>query len=134
MNRHNTDEHVTITHYAPDVTVTSIDYYPPVPFEERFRRAKKAIDEFLSKASPDELSGFYFDEYIDKDEKALISILREQITGHDDTHAKLAKKHEAELSRLRAEIDYVREEIKRLSAEILNAENLYNENNQEGKI
>lgn len=129
MIKKKTDERVTVHHYAPDVTVTSIEYYAAISFEERLKRAKRRIDEFLDSASPDELSGFYFDEYIDNEEKALISALREQIPGHDDTHLNLAKKHEAELNRVRAEIDNISKEIGRLSAEISAAEKLYNEHN-----
>lgn len=119
------DGSVSIGHYAPDITLTAIDYYPPVSHEERIQRAEKRIKEFLEHTNPDSLCDSFYDRIADEDEHLIIALLRKQIPNHKDANGSIALKHQAELTRLVRAIQLVDAEIIRMESEINDLQVLY---------
>ena len=122
-------KNVKITHYAPDVTVSAVDYVIPVSFDERFEKAKREITGFLATTNPDEYCYFYFDRYIKEEEKQLISDLTLQKAQHEDANKSISDKHGAELVRLREAIAKVEQEITYIDEELAELQTLYKDHN-----
>lgn len=107
-----------VPHYAPDISLTAVDYIEPVSPGRRIHRAERRIDEFLKDTSPDRFSGGFFDAYTEQGEKLLSAMLEEQTSWHNGVNGSIALKHESELIRLRAEIELAQDLVCQMGKEI----------------
>lgn len=106
-----------IDHYAPDITVVPVNYVYP-PSEKRMSEAEKEIKDFLLKTEPDKYNSAYYDHVAEKKESVLLEELMEQRAQHENTIFLQTVKHQAELTRLKAEEAALWEELKMYEAEI----------------
>lgn len=124
--RKNKQETVTIKHYAPDVTVTALDYGLPITLEERMHRAEQRIRRFLNGTRPDNLCETFYDPYTAEEELALIAALQKQVPEHDGLNRALADKQRAELQRLDSALTDVANTIKAYEEELSELQQLFN--------
>ena len=111
------EKNARIDHYAPDITVVPVNYVYP-PLDKRMAEAEKEIKDFLSKTEPDKYNSAYYDRVAEKKEIVLLEELMEQRAQHENTIFLQAVKHQAELTRLKAEEAALWEELKMYEAEI----------------
>lgn len=119
------DASVEVVHYAPDVTLTAVDYILPISLEQRLRRAEANIRDFLSQTSPDSLCETFYDSYAEKEERLIIGQILEQRPNHLDASRSIAEKHNAELKRLDLALEQMEEAIRDYGAEIASLQELF---------
>lgn len=98
--RNKKGETVSMEHYAPQVTVTAIDYIIPFSHKSYMKEMEARIKEALAKMKLDAMSGAYFDASALADKQVFLAMLRQQIPEHKDANRSIADKHAAELERL----------------------------------
>ena len=116
---------VSIQHYAPDVSLTAVDYVIPVLPERRIQAAKRQIADFLAQTNPDSLCEGFYDMYAEKEDSLIVSMIREQIPEHRDANKSIACKHKSELVRLGLSIGQLEEAMKGYDTEIAALQELY---------
>lgn len=119
------DASVEVVHYAPDVTLTAVDYILPISLEQRLRRAEANIRDFLRKTTPDLLCETFFDSVAEKEERLIIGQILEQRPNHLDASRSIAEKHNAELKRLDLALEQMEEAIRDYGAEIASLQELF---------
>lgn len=119
------DASVEVVHYAPDVTLTAVDYVIPVSLEQRIHRAEARIRDFLSQTEPDSLCETFYDPFAEAEEQLLIGLLLEQMPNHMDAGRSIAEKHSAELERLDLALEQVDEAIQDYGTEIESLQKLF---------
>lgn len=126
------DASVEIVHYAPDVTLTAVDYVIPVSLEQRIRRAEANIRDFLSHTNPDSLCETFYDCIAEKEEQLIISQVLEHTPDHLDACRSIAEKHHAELRRLDLALEQIEEAIRDYGTEIASLQELFDRCNCNG--
>lgn len=119
------DASVEVVHYAPDVTLTAVDYVIPISLEQRIRRAETRIQNFLSQTAPDSLCETFFDPFAEEEERLIIGQVLEQRPNHLDANRSIAKKHDAELKRLDLALEQMEEAIRDYETEIASLQELF---------
>lgn len=119
----------SIPHYAPDITLSAVDYHAVIPSDRRIHNAEKRIREFLSKTNPDSLCATYYDKLAEEEEQVAVACLQRQTPDHRDANTSIALKHQAELKRLLQEIQSVDAMIEQYQAEIKDLQAMYNRYN-----
>lgn len=123
------DASVEVIHYAPDVTLTAVDYVIPVSLEQRIHRAQANIRDFLSQTNPDSLCEMYYDRVAEEEERFIIGQVLEQKPNHLDASRSIAEKHSAELKRLDQALAQIEEAIQEYGAEIASLQELFDRYN-----
>lgn len=123
---------VAIAHYAPDISLTAVDYAPPIPHERRFQNARGAIREFLSRTNPDSLCEQFYDRAAEEEGELILVLLQEQAPDHRDANASIARKHKAELDRLDQALQQVDSAVRACDAELSELQKLYDRCNKQG--
>lgn len=129
------DASVEVIHYAPDVTLTAVDYMIPLSLEQRIHRAEANIRDFLSQTNPDSLCETFYDSIAEKEERLIIGQVLEQRPNHLDASRSIAEKHSAELRRLDLALKQMEEAIQDYGAEIASLQELYDRcNGMEARV
>jgi len=127
------DASIEVIHYAPDVTLTAVDYVLSVSLEQRLRKAEARIRDFLSQTEPDSLCEAFFDPLAEEEERLIIGQLLEQTPNHLDASQSIADKHNAELKRLDLALEQIEEAIRDYGSEIASLQKLFDRcNGMEG--
>ena len=126
------DTSVEIVHYAPDVTLTAVDYALPISLEQRIRRAEANIRDFLSQTNPDSLCETFYDSSAEKEERLIIGQILEQRPNHLDASRSIGDKHNAELKRLDLALERMEDAIRDYGAEIASLQELFDRCNGMG--
>ena len=116
---------VTMEHYAPDVTISAIDYIQPLESQKRLKQAEYRIREFLDHTNPDSLCGGFFDRMVEREDQLLYALLRYQLPEHRDTNRSIAEKHKATMVRLEGEIEKTKAQIAGCTTEIMRLQRVY---------
>lgn len=119
------DASVEVVHYAPDVTLTAVDYVIPISLEQRIRRAEARIQNFLNQTAPDSLCETFFDPFAEEEERLIIGQVLEQTPNHMDASRAIAEKHNAELTRLELALAQMEEAIQSYETEIESLQELF---------
>lgn len=120
---------VSITHYAPDVSLTAADYTLPVSHEQRILQAERRIRDFLRNTDPDNMCESFYDPMAEKEEQLVIARLMEQVPEHRGANLSIVKKHEAEMERLTRTLQQTDALIQTFEAEINALQKFYNSHN-----
>lgn len=122
--RKNKPASVEIAHYAPEVTLTAVDYLLP-DAEKRLQEAEALMSDFLQQTAPDRLCEGFFDAQAEAQEELLLADLRVQGVEHTGSNRSIAAKHRSELQRLRSEIGDTEQLLQQLERELAAQERLY---------
>ena len=122
--RKNKSASVEIAHYAPDVTLTAVDYLLP-DAEKRLQEAETLMSRFLQQTAPDKLCEGFYDAEAEAQQELLLADLRLQGVEHTGSNRSIAAKHRAELQRLRSEIEDTDQLLQQLEADLSAMEQLY---------
>lgn len=125
-------KNISIAHYAPDITLTSVDYCAAVPPKGRLDKAEQYIKRFLAQTDPDSLCEPFYDRLAEKDEQMEIAYLQRQKPDHHDANGSIVLKHRAELERLLLEIQLVDTAVKQYESEIKELQTVYDRYNRTG--
>lgn len=129
------DASAEIIHYAPDTTLTAVDYVIPISLEQRIRRAEARIRDFLGQTEPDSLCETFYDPFAEEEERLIIGLLLEQTPNHMDANRAIADKHSAELKRLDLALGQVDEAIRDYEAEVAALQELFDRcNGMEARV
>ncbi len=116
---------VEIPHFAPDLTITPVDYQMPVQDTQRIQMAEKRIRKFLSETSPDEYCETIFDSVVESENHQLIRAVLAQQPDHLEVNALISQKHVAESASLKASIAYMDELIVKCQEELDHLSKVY---------
>lgn len=120
---------VPVPHYAPDISLSAIDYIFPVSTNRRLARAERRIEKFLENTAPDRFNGDFFDTYTEQEEQMLITQLTMQTSWHNSVNGAIALKHQSELVRLRAALQQAQAVILQMDKEISSLQEQYDQHN-----
>lgn len=129
------DASVEVIHYAPDITLTAVEYVIPFSPEQRIRRAEVNIRDFLSQTNPDSLCETFYDPMAEEEERLIIGQVLEQRPNHLDVSRSIAEKHNAELKRLDLALEQMEEAVQEYGAEIASLQELFDRcNGMEARV
>ena len=119
-----------MTHYAPDITLTPMDYIQPLSPQQQLEKAEQRIRAFLKHTDPDSLCEGFYDRIADEERDLTIALLRTQTPDHQDVSQSIVRKHFAELERLDREIRQVELAISTYSAQVADLQEQYDRCNK----
>ena len=118
-----------VPNYAPDISMSAFDYFPPSELRNRKERAIRKMNSIVENTEMDRFNETYFDQYISTEEELLIGNYNEQRQRHQITNQLIEQKHKSERLRLENMIQQIEREIEKISKEIEGLERLYAEHN-----
>ena len=116
---------VEIPHFAPDLTVTPVDYQVPVQDDQRIQMAEKRFRRFLAETAPDKYCETFFDGVVESENQRLIRTVLAQSPEHLEVNRLIAQKHKAESARLKANIAYMDDMIVKCQEELDHLSKVY---------